>query len=255
MVKKISTAILIASIATGCAASGQNLQESGFRIVDAGQSPKASQTKSPNDMVTIFVDAHDSVMNELGEIKSSNRQVMSELGEIKESNRQVVGELAEIKSTGKQALDIAQRSLQIIEEMSKRQGTGEITIFFPNQSAVIDKKTIEFERLVHFADFLSRESRGRKIILLSIGSASSTGSKKVNLKLAKKRSQTPLDILDKYLVNIPHVFHKVYGTGDMFSPKGVRMKEHQRYQHTRIIALFDTSQSPTVNEEVTIGVK
>jgi len=69
------------------------------------------------------------------------------------------------------------------------------------------------------------------------------------MKLAKKRSEAPLDILDKYLINIPHEFYKVYGTGDLHSPKNVKMKENQRYQHTRIIALFDTAQAPKVNEE------
>jgi len=234
----------------GCANTDQK-RGNGFRIVGAGQNQ--GDATNPNDMVTIFVGAHDTMISELGNLKSSNRQVMTDLEQIKGSNQQVMGELGEIKTTGRQALETAQRSLQMIEEISKRQGTGEITIFFPVRSAAIDNRSLEFERLVHFADFLSRESRGRKIIFLSIGSASSTGKKKTNMKLAKKRSETPLDILDKYLVNIPHEFHKVYGTGDMYSPKGVRLKEHQRYQHTRIIALFDTSQSPSVNAEAKLS--
>lgn len=38
----------------------------------------------------------------------------------------------------------------------------------------------------------------------------------------------PLDIMDKYLGNVPHAFHKVFGNGDVNSPKDVKMKEHQR---------------------------
>ena len=245
MIKRITTTIIVLLVLTGCATteqSQQKQQESGFRIVDFGKNQQGGDSLDSKDMVTIFVDAHANVMNELGDIKTSNRQVISDLGEIK-------GELGDIKATGRQSLETAQQSLQIIEEMSKRQGTGEITTFFPTNSATIDKSSLEFQRLVNFADFLSRESKGRKIILLSIGSASAIGKSKVNLKLAKKRSETPLDILDKYLVNIPHEFYKVYGTGDLYSPKGIKMKEHQRYQHTRIIALFDTSQAPSLEAE------
>jgi hypothetical protein len=251
MKEKLTVVVVALLVIAGCTSTGHNEHKGGFRIVGAGQNQ--GDVTSPNDMVTIFVGAHDTMISELGNIKSSNRQVITDLEGIKTSNQQVMGELGEIKTTGRQALETAQRSLQMIEEISKRQGTGEITIFFPVRSAAIDKESLEFERLVHFADFLSRESRGRKIIFLSIGSASSTGKKKTNMKLAKKRSETPLDILDKYLVNIPHEFHKVYGTGDMYSPKGVRLKEHQRYQHTRIIALFDTSQSPPINAEAKLS--
>lgn len=265
--------VIIACVLAGCATAGNNQQESGSGVIGAAQTQK-EEAKNPKNMVTVFVDAHDKamgdvkssnsqVMSGLGDVKATNQQVMSGLGDVRTSNQQVISGLSDLKASNqqviselrdveimsKQALETAQRSLQNIEEMSKRQGTGEITIFFPNNSAVIDKKTIEFDRLVNFADFLSRESKGRKIIFLSIGSASTTGRNEANLKLAKKRSETPLDILDMYLVNIPHEFHKVYGTGDRFSPKGVATKEHQRYQHTRIIALFDTSQAPALNEE------
>jgi hypothetical protein len=107
---------------------------------------------------------------------------------------------------------------------------------------------MEHDRLVRFADFLARESRGRKVILLSIGSASAYGNQKVNMDLAKKRSEVPLDIMDKYLVNVPHEFHKVFGNGDLNSPRDVKMKEHQRYQHTRVIAVFDKEQVANINQ-------
>ncbi|NVN99797.1 MAG: hypothetical protein HXX17_10765 [Geobacteraceae bacterium] len=237
----IIVVMLLLSACVTTEQSQQKQQESGFKIVDAGKN-QSGDPRDCKEMVTIFVGAHDSVMSELGGIKSANKQVVTDLTEIK-------NELGSVKATGAKALETAQKSLQIIEEMSKVQGTGEITTFFSTNSATIEKNSLEFQRLVHFADFLSRESRGRKIIFLSIGSASAKGKGKTNLRLAKKRSETPLDILDKYLVNIPHEFYKVYGTGDLYSPKGVKMKEHERYQHTRIIALFDTAQAPKVNEE------
>ncbi len=57
----------------------------------------------------------------------------------------------------------------------------------------------------------------------------------------------PLDILDKYLINTPHEFHKVFGTGDLNSPKDVRMIEHQRYQHTRVIAVFGKEKAASIS--------
>ena len=155
----------------------------------------------------------------------------------------------ETLKTSKSNLETAQKALRIIEEMSKRHGTGELTIFFPVSSSHVEKNSLEYDRLVRFVDFLSRESRGRKVLLISIGSASAFGDKKLNQKLAQKRADFPKEVVDKYLVNIPHEFFKVYGTGDIYSPKNVTMKEHQRYQHTRIIAFFETEQIPSVPEE------
>ena len=82
-------------------------------------------------------------------------------------------------------------------------------VFFLNGSANLARAGAEHDRLVRFADFLKRESRGSKVILLSIGSARAYGNSKVNLNRAKKRSEVPRGIMDKYLVNVPHKFYKV----------------------------------------------
>jgi len=165
------------------------------------------------------------------------------------AHKEVLRELTDIKSTGQQTLSVAkdtlstaQATLAVVEEMARRHGTGEITVFFPVGGANLQAP--ERERLVHFADFLSREARGRKLLLLSIGSASAFGDARLNLKLAEKRSQQPTDVFAKYLINVPHEFHQVYGTGDMYSPKGVSMKEHERYQSARVIVVFQTAQLP-----------
>lgn len=197
---------------------------------------QAQNTPSPDANVAVrqFVSAHAEVMGGLADIKTANQSMQSDLGVI--------------KTTSQKSLETAQNSLKIIEEMSKLQGTGELSVFFPNGSANLARGSLEHDRLVRFADFLARESKGRKVILLSIGSASAYGNQKVNLNLAKKRSEVPLDIMDKYLVNVPHEFHKVFGNGDLNSPKDVKMKEHQRYQHTRIIAVFDKERVAAINQ-------
>nr|WP_295785822.1 hypothetical protein [Rhodoferax sp.] len=196
----------------------------------------AQKTPSPDANVAVrqFVNAHAEVMGGIAEIKSANRGMQSDLDVI--------------KTTSQKSLETAQSSLKIIEEMANLQGTGELSVFFSNGSAQLARGNLEHERLVRFADFLARESKGRKVILLSIGSASAYGNEKVNMNLAKRRSEVPLDIMDKYLVNVPHEFHKVFGNGDLNSPKDVKMKEHQRYQHTRIIAVFDKERVANINQ-------
>jgi outer membrane protein OmpA-like peptidoglycan-associated protein len=186
-------------------------------------------------LAQIFVDSHNMHMQEMAEIKGMGKKSLE--------NQQRLLELSQ------KNLETAERALQMLEQLSKRQGTGEITLFFPVGSSEIRKGSHEFERLVNFADYLSRESKGRKALFISIGSASAFGDRKVNERLGKKRSEAPVDVMDKYLVNIPHQFFKVYGIGDMYSPKNVTMKEHERYQHARIIAFFETDQIPLLPEE------
>jgi hypothetical protein len=79
-----------------------------------------------------------------------------------------------------------------------------------------------------------------------IGSASATGSMSVNQKLSRERSEAPEPIIDQYLVNVPHQFFKVYGIGDMYSPKHASLQEDQRYQNVRIVAVYDTNQIPAL---------
>jgi hypothetical protein len=112
--------------------------------------------------------------------------------------------------------------------MSLKQGTGEITLFCPVGDTKLKEKSLEYERLVRFVDFLGRESKGRKVLFVSLGSSSAVGKKSWNLKLAQMRADYPRAIIDKYLVNIPHEFFRVYGTGDMYSPKGIPKKERER---------------------------
>jgi len=45
---------------------------------------------------------------------------------------------------------------------------------------------------------------------------------------------------------VPHQFFKVYGLGDMYSPKNVSLREDEAYQNVRIIAVYDTNQIPAL---------
>ena len=231
MLTKIAVASLITlPMLIACGTTSQTSVDDSAAVALAQKAPSPDATVA----VRQFVTAHAEVMGGIADIKTANQGMKSDLDVIKTSSQK--------------SLETAQRSLQMIEEMANLQGTGELSVFFPNGSSQLARGGMEHDRLVHFADFLARESKGRKVILLSIGSASSYGNQKVNLDLAKKRSEVPLDIMDKYLVNVPHEFHKVFGNGDLNSPKDVKMKEHQRYQHTRIIAVFDKERVANINQ-------
>ena len=186
-------------------------------------------------LAQIFVDSHNIAMQEMDELKKLSKKSLA--------NQEA------IMASQQKNLETAEKALKMIEQMSKNQGTGEITVFFPVGSSDLKKGSHEFERLINFADYLARESRGRKILLVSIGSASAFGDRKINEKLGKKRSEVVVDVMNKYLVNVPHQFFKVYGTGDIYSPKNITMKEHQRYQHARVIAFYETDQLPRLPEE------
>jgi hypothetical protein len=180
--------------------------------------------------------------------ESTQKTMRGDHESIKKSSRDLEESSRKILDLAQRHQQTAERTLQLLEQLSQKQGTGEITLFYPTGEKILGEKSFEYERLVRFIDFLARESKGRKVLLISIGSASAIGKKSWNLKLAQARAEYPKEVIDKYLVNIPHEYFKVYGSGDMYSPKGVSRQERERYQHTRLIALFETDQVPPLPE-------
>jgi hypothetical protein len=61
-----------------------------------------------------------------------------------------------------------------------------------------------------------------------------------------ERSEAPLPVINRYLVNVPHKFYKVTGIGDMYAPKNASIQVEDRYQSVRIIATYSTSNLPAV---------
>jgi outer membrane protein OmpA-like peptidoglycan-associated protein len=160
--------------------------------------------------------------------------------EIADTNNNAMTQFGKVENTQNKELATSQAALAKLEQISAEQGTGQITLFFAEGSATLDQ--FQYQRLVNFLDYLQRESRGRKVILVSIGSASAVGSASVNQRLSQERSQAPLPIINQYLVNTPHQFFKVSAIGDMYAPKGAPMSVEKRYQSVRIIAAYDAAQ-------------
>ena len=163
-----------------------------------------------------------------------------------DSNNNNMKDYEQLQGTASKNLQTSQQALQMLEHLSNQQGTGQITLFFPTGSAALPASGLQYQRLINFLDYLSRSSRGRKILLVMIGSASATGSMSINEKLSRERSQAPEPIINQYLVNVPHQFYKVYGLGDLYAPKNVSLREDLDYQNVRIIAVYDTNQIPAL---------
>lgn len=204
-------------------------------------------------LAQIFVTSHNMAMQQFDKVMEAQEATRKTVREGQEASQRSTRELEasnqKILSLAQKHQQTAERTLQALERLSHKQGTGEITLFYPTGEKTLSEKSFEYERLVRFIDFVARESKGRKVLLISIGSASAIGKKSWNLKLAHTRAEYPKEVIDKYLVNIPHEYFKVYGSGDMYSPKGVSRQERERYQHTRLIALFETDQVPPLPEE------
>jgi hypothetical protein len=212
-----------------------------------------ASTEQAGTLAEIFVTSHNMAMQQfdkITELQESTKKTIREGQEnMKKSTTQLEESNQKILVLAQKHQETAEKALHSLQQLSQKQGIGEITLFYATGEKMLNEKSFEYWRLVRFIDFLARESRGRKVLLVSIGSASAIGKKSLNLKLARSRAEYPKEVIDKYLINIPHEYYKVYGSGDMYSPKGVSRQERERYQHTRLIAVFETDQVPSLPQE------
>jgi len=177
----------------------------------------------------------------------ASRQQASSLAQIMvDANNNNMKDYEALQGTSSKNLQTSQHALQLLEHLSQQQGTGEITLFFATGSAALPQGGLQYQRLINFVDYLSRMSRGRKILFVMIGSASATGSMSVNQKLSQERAQAPESAIDQYLVNVPHQFFKVHGIGDIYAPRNASLPVEERYQNVRIIAVYETDQIPAL---------
>lgn len=246
----------------GCAGEPKMLQmrdnaldpagpEKGMKTVEfpKGTCFGKASTEQASTLAQIFVDSHNMAMKEFDQVKANQEKMKGSLQNLDASARRLEEANQKLLESAQKNQATAEKTILRIEKLSKDQGTGEITIFYPIGVKRLKEGSLEYSRVVQFLDYLARESRGRKVLLVSIGSASAIGKKQVNARLAGARAQFPKEIVDKYLVHVPHEFYKVYGVGDQYSPKNVSLKEHGRYQNSRLIAVFETDQVPALPEE------
>jgi outer membrane protein OmpA-like peptidoglycan-associated protein len=163
-------------------------------------------------------------------IQDSNNNVMT-------AYDRVNGQMNNLQATEKKDLQTSEQALTQLEQLSNQQGSGQITLFFAEGSAALNAE--QSQRLIGFLDYISRDAHGRKVILVSIGSASAVGNPAFNKKLSIERGAAPLPMINQYLVNIPHQVFKVSGVGDMYAPRRASAQVDARYQSVQIIAAYD----------------
>jgi hypothetical protein len=238
---------------SGTAKSGDKSADTRTIVFPNGTIFGGASTGQMGTLAEIFVDSHNKAMMRMDEAAQRQDEATQTVTEghkqIQTSTLRIEESMKKNQEMGQRNLETAQQIIKMIEQVSKTQGCGEITLFFDKGLARLAKGSPETARLVGFLDFLARESRGRKVLIVSIGSASTIGNAKMNRTLAQQRSEYPLPLIGKYLVNVPHEIYKVFGTGDLYSPRDIPLEKHQQYQHTRIIAYYETDQFPKLPEE------
>lgn len=142
-----------------------------------------------------------------------------------------------IRSYGKN-METSKASYQILQEIAQNQGTGEITLFFSHNSSELPENSFQYNRLIRYLDSLERNNKKQGLVFVIMGSASANGEENHNMMLSQRRANAPIPIIDHYLVNVPHTYHKVYGTGETNSPQAQPEDINSRYRFVRIMALF-----------------
>jgi len=137
-----------------------------------------------------------------------------------------------------------EKALSYLAEQARREGGGEISIFFGPGSAWIPPSSLSEERFVGFLDYLSREARGREIYLVYVVSTSAPGGIDFNQKLALRRLQSVSNLTRLYLKDVPHRTAKVINLGEHQSPAEGGLAVHRRYRKVRVIAVYDVQDLP-----------
>jgi len=216
-----STVAAAVILLSGCAGLPETYDMSGGQSVTMpkGTLTGAASVGDANALAQMIVDGNKSTMSQF-----------DRLG----------GDMSRMQASEQQELQTSEQALAKLEQLSEQQGSGQITLFFKEGSAKLDHE--QEQRLIRLLDYLSRESRGRTVTLVSIGGASAIGPASINRKLSVERSQAPLSLIEQYLVNTPHEFFKVSAVGDMYAPKNAPIDVEKRYQNVRIIAAYDKAQ-------------
>jgi hypothetical protein len=127
-------------------------------------------------------------------------------------------------------------------ESARRQGSGEITLFFPWEMAILMPE--QQQRLVAFLDRLAFEARGRPLLLVSVGVAPDWGGKSWQKTLSEQRANAVRPWVARLLVNTPHRWLSHYGVGD-----GGVEKAAGFWRQVRLIAVYDEAFLPELLPE------
>ncbi len=251
IIGKSLLAVLVSVSLFGCATDPQVLS---MKMSDQKQQqltvPESTWTDSSsgeqaNALAKGIVDTNNNTMKEADKVQDRFNKVDKQIADLNASVAKLQESMNKLQSTEDKTQQVVLQSaakLEKLEKFASEYGSAETTLFFKTGSTALD--SAQHQRLVNFLEYLSRTSYGRKITFMTIGSASATGSKEVDMKLSLGRAKAPLFAIEQYLVNIPHAVKKVVGLGDKAAPKKTSKEVDQRYQSVRIIAVYDEAKLP-----------
>ena len=112
----------------------------------------------------------------------------------------------------------------LIQKKAKEIGPGFISVQFPEGTGQLYTNSFEYERLIVFLRYISRDSHGRKVDFVLVGTEPTvlSGSASGIGILAEKRVASVEEIINRNLANIPHHFYRVYCNGDILNPANVK---------------------------------
>ena len=136
---------------------------------------------------------------------------------------------------------LAQASLDELLRIARRQGSGELTLFFGWNSARLRPGSRQHERYVRFLDRVAFEAHGREVVLVAIGSAGDWNKPGWNDTLSQRRASVVRLPAKRHLLHVPHRWLRVDGAGSTLAPGDAR---GQAWRHVRILAVYDEGDLP-----------
>ena len=103
-----------------------------------------ASTEQAGVLAQTFVNSHNMAMREFDQVKDNQEKIKGALQNLKESAQRLEEANQKILVSAQKNQDTAEKSLMRIEKLSKEQGTGEITLFYPTGSGKIAEGSLEY---------------------------------------------------------------------------------------------------------------
>lgn len=178
MTYKMMAGMVVLLFLMGCGGEVKQLQmrDTSLNATESNQGmktvefPKGTWTgtaskEQAGSLAQLFVNSHNMAMTQFSKLQDSQDSIKAAQETLKTSAQRLEETNRQILEAAQKHQEAAQKTLQKIEEISKEQGTGQITLFYPVGNGKLKENSLEYERLIRFVDFLSPGKQGPKSII------------------------------------------------------------------------------------------
>ena len=143
MIYKMIGGLALLFFLMGCGGEVKQLKmrDTGLSLTEPNQGlktvefPKGTWTggaskEQAGSLAQLFVDSHNMAMGEFSKLRDSQESIKTAQEALKNSSQRLEETNRRILEAAQKHQETAQQTLQKIEELSKKQGTGEITLFY-----------------------------------------------------------------------------------------------------------------------------